>query len=47
MKDDYKRERKLLRPGYSNESKHKGCKKINRKIVRAKLKTKLRKGEEC
>ena len=36
--DDFKRERKLLRPGYSSEFNGKGVKKINRKVARKRLK---------
>lgn len=43
MKDAVKAERKLLRPCYSYEFNGKGCKKINRKIVRKRLKNKDRK----
>jgi hypothetical protein len=38
MKDEIKRMRKLLRPGYSYEMNGKGVKKINRKICRSRLK---------
>lgn len=38
MKDLMKRERKLLRPGYSFEFRGKGIKKLNRKIARKRLK---------
>lgn len=34
MKDDVKRERKLLRPAYSFEFPGKGIKSLNRKIAR-------------
>jgi hypothetical protein len=41
MKDEFKRQRKILRPNYSAEVNGKGIKKINRRIVRARLKRKL------
>lgn len=37
-KDIVKRERRKLRPGYSTEFRGKGVKKINRKIVRKRIK---------
>lgn len=46
MKDEIKRLRKLLRPGYSFEFNGKSCKKINRKIARNKLKSWDRKNNE-
>jgi len=41
--DDTKRERKLLRPGWSFEGRGKGIKSLNRKIARKRLKRKDRK----
>lgn len=41
--DAMKRERKLLRPGWSFEFRGKGVKKINRKICRKRLKNRDRK----
>lgn len=38
MKDANKRERKMLRPGYSYEFSGKGVKPLNRKISRKRLK---------
>ena len=38
MRDEHKRQRKILRPGYSFEFRGKGVKSINRKIVRNKIK---------
>lgn len=38
MQDDVKRERKILRPGYSFEMNGKGVKSINRRLARKKLK---------
>lgn len=43
MKDEFKKSRKQLRPGYSSEFNGKGVKSINRKIVRKRLKTSLQK----
>lgn len=45
-KDVFKRGRRTLRPGYSNEGTHKGDKVINRRIVRKRLKKILRKTAE-
>ena len=41
MKDLMKRERKILRPGYSFEFRGKGIKKLNRRICRKRLKRDL------
>ncbi len=46
MKDIVKRTRKLLRPGYSYELNGKGCKDINRKIARKKVKERDRREQE-
>lgn len=43
MKDELKRERKLLRPGWSFEFNGKGVKKINRKICRKRFKNRWKK----
>lgn len=45
-KDVFKRGRRELRPCYTNEGTHKGDKVVNRRIVRKRLKTDLRKEKE-
>jgi hypothetical protein len=44
MKDEVKRQRKLLRPSFCYEQNGKGIKKFNRRIVRKKLKQLDKKG---
>lgn len=38
MRDEFKRQRKILRPMYSIEFNGKGIKSLNRRIVRKKIK---------
>lgn len=43
MKDTFKRHRKTLRAGWSNETRHGSDKTINRRIVRKRMKDEIRK----
>lgn len=42
MKDEFKRRRKILRPGWTIEDSGKGVKRLNRAKVRAQLKQETR-----
>ncbi len=46
MKDEFKRQRRILRPGWTIEDSGKGVKKLNRAKVRAKLRQETRRMAE-